>query len=89
LARGIDVGCWFELWDAANGRLVGPFQTREAAPAVMRHSRAKSGDGSIRSLVLTAKEDSDAAPDVLADGPEVVELVGGHGGADSPRLSGE
>lgn len=66
---------WYELWDAANASLVGAFDTQEAALAVVQHSLATFGPGSVDSLVLTAEDDSGDDPRVLAAGSELVALA--------------
>ena len=66
---------WFELWDAQNASLVGTYDTREAALAIVRQSLASFGEESIASLVLTEEDATDADPQVLAAGADLVALA--------------
>jgi hypothetical protein len=66
---------WYELWDAANASLVGGFDSREGALAVVRRALAEFGAESIRSLVLTLEAEGDADPQVIAAGFELAALA--------------
>lgn len=66
---------WFELWDAESASLVGTYDTRDAALAAVLRSLATFGPDAIRSLVLTAEDDSDADPRPIASGQDLIDLA--------------
>jgi len=66
---------WFELWDAGNASLVGTFETQAAALAVVHRSLASFGPESVETLVLTAEDDTDGDPQVVAAGAALAALA--------------
>jgi hypothetical protein len=75
---------WFELWDAPNANLVGAFETRSAALAVVRRSLASFGQESVESLVLTEEDASGSDPRVIATGAALATLAR----SEQPSLAG-
>ena len=66
---------WVELWDARNASLVGTFETRSAALALLRQSLASFGPTSVEALVLTEEDHSGSDPRVIATGAELAALA--------------
>ncbi len=64
----------YELWDAESGNIVGTFETKEEALAIVRDTVARHGEAFATSFLL-GQEDKAGRTRQIADGPDLVALA--------------
>ncbi len=73
----------FELWETRSGNLMGSYETKEGALAVIAHAIRSHGPEYVVTIALMS-EDSRGRSKLVAEGAALADLAGAAEGAGSP-----